>query len=80
MDGDVHTQTIEGFWSLVKRGINGVYHSVSAKWLQSYLDEYAWRYNHQEHTRRERGVRRMPTGEAKFRLLLDRACQPASAS
>jgi transposase-like protein len=44
--GDVHTQTIEGFWSLLKRGIGGVYHSVSAKYLQSYCDEYAFRYNH----------------------------------
>jgi transposase len=35
--GDVHTNTIEGFWSLVKRGIGGVYHSVSKKYLQSYL-------------------------------------------
>ncbi len=43
--GDVHTNTIEGFWSLLKRGIGGVYHSVSAKHLQSYLDEYAFRYN-----------------------------------
>jgi transposase len=43
--GQVHTQTIEGFWSLVKRGIGGVYHSVSAKYLQSYLDEYSFRYN-----------------------------------
>ena len=46
VDGDVHTNTIEGFWSLVKRGIGGVYHSVSAKYLQMYLDEYAYRYNH----------------------------------
>ncbi len=46
--GDVHTQTIEGFFSLVKNGIRGVYHSVSPKWLQSYLDEYAWRYNHRD--------------------------------
>jgi transposase len=75
VDGDVHTQTIEGFWSTVKGGIRGVYHSVSAKWLQSYLDEYAWRYNHREHTPRIRGVRREPTGEAKFRLLVARACQ-----
>ena len=45
VSGDVHTNTIEGFWSLVKRGIGGVYHSVSAKHLQGYLNEYAWRYN-----------------------------------
>jgi transposase len=43
--GDVHTNTIEGFWSLVKRGIGGVYHSVSKKYLQAYLDEYSFRYN-----------------------------------
>lgn len=43
--GDIHTQTIEGFWSLVKRGIGGVYHAVSLKYLQTYLDEYAFRYN-----------------------------------
>jgi transposase len=48
VDGDVHTQTIEGFFSLVKNGIRGVYHSVSAKWLQGYLNEYAWRYNHRD--------------------------------
>jgi transposase-like protein len=46
VDGDVHTQTIEGFWSLFKRGLNGVYHSVSTKYLQGYIDEYAFRYNH----------------------------------
>jgi transposase len=45
VSGDVHTNTIEGFWSLVKRGIDGVYHSVSKKHLQGYLNEYAWRYN-----------------------------------
>jgi transposase len=45
VSGDVHTNTIEGFWSLVKRGIGGVYHAVSAKHLQGYLNEYAWRYN-----------------------------------
>ena len=46
--GTVHPNTIEGFWSLVKRGIGGVYHSVSAKHLQSYLEEYAFRYNHRK--------------------------------
>jgi len=44
--GDIHTNTIEGFWSLVKRGISGVHHSVSKKHLQGYLDSYAFRYNH----------------------------------
>jgi len=48
VSGDVHTNTIDGFWSLVKRGIGGVYHSVSAKYLQSYLDEYSFRYNRRE--------------------------------
>jgi transposase len=43
--GDVHTNTIEGFWSLIKRGIGGVYHSVSRDYLQSYLNEYSFRYN-----------------------------------
>ena len=46
--GDVHTNTIEGFWSLVKRGIGGVYHSVSQKYLQTYLNEYAFRYNRRD--------------------------------
>jgi transposase-like protein len=43
---DAHTNTIEGFWSLLKRGIGGVYHAVSAKHLQDYLNEYSFRYNH----------------------------------
>jgi transposase len=44
-NGDVHTQTIEGFFGNVKNGIAGNYHGVSAKWLQSYLNEFTWRYN-----------------------------------
>lgn len=44
--GDIHTNSVEGFWSLIKRGIGGVYHSVSQKYLQSYLNEYSFRYNH----------------------------------
>ena len=61
VSGDVHTNTIEGFWSLVKRGIDGVYHAVSAKHLQGYLNEYAWRYN----------ARHAP--QARFEALLGRA-------
>lgn len=52
VSGDVHTNTMEGFWSLVKRGIGGVYHAVSTQHLQSYLDEYAFRYNHRDATGR----------------------------
>jgi hypothetical protein len=44
----VHTNTIEGFFSLLKRGIGGVYHAMSSKHLQSYLSEYAWRYNNRD--------------------------------
>lgn len=45
VDGYAHTNTIDGFWSLVKRGIKGVYYQVGAPYLQSYLNEYAFRYN-----------------------------------
>jgi transposase len=45
VSGNVHTQTIEGFWSLVRNGIRGVYHSVGKGYLQSYLNEYSFRYN-----------------------------------
>jgi transposase len=48
VNGNVHTNSIEGFWSLIKRGISGVYHAVSPKYLQSYLDEYTFRYNHRK--------------------------------
>lgn len=43
--GTIHNNTIEGFWSILKRGVYGVYRVVSKKYLQSYVDEYAWRYN-----------------------------------
>ncbi len=61
VSGDVHVNTMEGFWSLTKRGIGGVYHSVSVKHLQGYLNEYAWRYNHRDN------------GQAQFETLLLRA-------
>ncbi|MEX2202927.1 MAG: IS1595 family transposase [Actinomycetota bacterium] len=52
VSGTVHTNTIEGFWATVKRGLGGVYHNVSTKHLQSYLDEYAFRYNNRDVTGR----------------------------
>lgn len=44
--GNVHTNTIEGFWSILKRGIVGIYHFTSKKHLQKYVDEFVFRYNH----------------------------------
>ncbi|HEY59883.1 MAG TPA: IS1595 family transposase [Anaerolineae bacterium] len=46
--GNVHTNTVEGFWSIVKNGIRGVFHSVSPQHLQYYLNEYSFRYNHRD--------------------------------
>jgi transposase-like protein len=51
VSGTVHTQTIEGFFSNLKRGISGTYHAVSAKSLQGYLNEFAWRYNRRDDQR-----------------------------
>lgn len=44
-DKQFHTQNIENFWSLLKRGIIGIYHYTSPKHLQRYCDEFAYRYN-----------------------------------
>ena len=46
--GDTHTNTLEGFWSQLKRSINGTYHFVSPKYLQTYINEFAYRYNRRE--------------------------------
>ncbi|HEY5325949.1 MAG TPA: IS1595 family transposase [Mucilaginibacter sp.] len=43
--GEDHTNSIEGFWSQLKRGIFGIYHNVSPKHLNKYCDEFAFRYN-----------------------------------
>lgn len=45
VEGDVYTNTIEGFFGLFKNGVRGVYHAISGEYLQNYVDEYAFRYN-----------------------------------
>ena len=46
MQKETHTNNLENFWSQLKRSINGTYHSVSRKYLQGYVNEFAYRYNH----------------------------------
>ena len=65
-DGHIHTNSVEGLWSLIKRGIGGVYHSVSPEYLQSYLDEYCFRYN------------RRHNGNLQFKSILERASRNVS--
>ncbi len=64
--GDVHTNSVEGLWSLIKRGIGGVYHSVSPEYLQTYLDEFTFRYN------------RRHQGNQQFNAILERVFERAS--
>ena len=63
VDGDIHTNTVEGFFGNPKTGIRGNYKKVSRRWLQGYLNEFVWRYNH-------RG-----TSRSMFRALLLRAAR-----
>jgi transposase-like protein len=73
--GDIHTNSVEGFWSLIKRGLSGVYHCVSHKYLQMYLDEYSFRYSHRftdrpmfEHFLNQVASSQLSSGPAQSRL------------
>ena len=43
---EIHTNSVEGFWSQLKRSIHGTFHQVGRSHLQAYVDEFAFRYNH----------------------------------
>ena len=45
VNGACHTNTLEGFWSLLKRGVIGQFHYVSPKYLNNYINEFCFRYN-----------------------------------
>jgi transposase len=59
--GNVHTNTIEGFFGHFKNDVRGTHHSISRKWLQGYLNEWVWKWN------------RRDDDEAMFRQLLSSA-------
>jgi len=46
--GEVHTQNLDSFWSLLKRGVIGTYHNVSKKYLPLYLNEFQFRFNNRK--------------------------------
>lgn len=46
--GDIHSNTVEGFFSIVKRGLHGIYHAVSKEHLHRYMAEFEFRYNNRE--------------------------------
>jgi len=48
VDGDIYTNTVESAFSLLKRGIMGTWHKISAKHLSAYLDEMTWRFNNRK--------------------------------
>jgi len=54
--GNVHTNTVEGFFGLLKRGIIGSFHHVSKGHLSRYIDEFAFRYNARKVTDGERAA------------------------
>ena len=64
--GKVHTNSIEGFWSQLKRSLDGTHHAVSPKFLQQYVDEFVWRYNRR--------------GETLFPLLVGEVAKPVLSS
>jgi transposase-like protein len=63
--GDVHTNTAENYFSILKRGINGVYHHVSEAHLPRYLSEFDFRYNARETTDGERTLKALRGAEGK---------------
>ena len=63
---DIHTNSVEGFWSQLKRSIDGTYHHVTPQHLQKYVDEYSFRYSHRKDE------------QAMFTTMMERVIQHSS--
>ena len=70
--GDVHTNSIEGVWSLFKRSIVGSFHKMSAKHMDRYLEEMEWRFNNRDnpHIFRDTLARIMHTDPLEYKQLV----------
>jgi transposase-like protein len=66
VQGEVHTNTIENFWSVLKRGLYGIYHYTSKKHLDRYLDEFCARYNTRTLTESERFTNFLQQSESRL--------------
>ena len=66
--GDVHTNSIEGFFGMVRRGLDGIYHSVSHQHLHRYLSEFEFRHNGRELSDGERTVLAIKQADGKRSL------------
>ena len=72
--GNIHTNSIEGAFSLLKRSIIGIYHQVTPKHLARYCDETAYRYNNREIKDNERFVLTLQNaaGRLKYKALINK--------
>lgn len=78
-NGIAYTNTVEGFFSSLKRSIYGIYHSVSPKHLQQYCTETAYRYNTRKQTDKDRFVNTLVKSEG-FRLTYNNLIQKSKAA
>lgn len=69
--GDVYTNTVEGYFSLFKRGVNGIFHHIGHRYMDQYLAEFGFRYNQRKATDGARMIAGLRTVEGK-RLMLKR--------
>jgi len=63
--GDIHSNTVESFFAIVKRGLNGIYHAVSKKHLHRYMSEFEFRYNNRQLEDGERVLAAIKASEGK---------------